>query len=111
MSEVNAVVRRYEYVAKNGNIMPVEIKNMAIGDLGFVFAPYEMSGANGKQIKQSSPYANTFIVTCADDGYGYVASQDAYNHHSYEAWSSWLAAGSGELLAKRFVEEMKYHLK
>lgn len=113
ISEVSAVVRHYEYVAAYGKSMSINIKTMAIGDLGFVFAPYEMSGANGKQIKQGSPYANTFISSCAEDTIGYVASQDAYDHNSYEAWSSWLAEGSGEKLAKRYIEvleQQKYNL-
>ena len=114
LSEISAVVRRYERVEKSGAGMDIIIKTMAIGEVGIVFAPYEMSGANGKQIKQASPYENTFIVACSEDIIGYVASQDAYNHNSYEAWSSWLTEGSGELLAKRYVqvlEQMKFHLQ
>lgn len=115
--DVRFTVYRYERVYKDANNpawdMNINIKTMAIGDVGFVFAPYEMAGVNGKQIKNSSPYATTFIATCTDDSVVYVASQDAFDHGSYEAQCTWFAPGSGELLAKRFVEvlqQQKYNL-
>lgn len=115
--DVRYTVYRYERVYKdpsNPNYdMNINIKTMAIGDLGFVFAPYEMAGVNGTQIKNGAPYATTFIATCSDDGIGYVASEDAFTNHSYEAQCTWFEQGSGELLAKRFIEvlqQQKYNL-
>ena len=100
-------VYRKEYSDAYGQGMDMNIKTMAVGDLGFIFAPYEMAGVNGKQIKDGSPYATTFIATCSDDSVSYVASQDAFDHESYEAQCTWFASGSGELLAKRFVEVLE----
>ena len=116
--DVRYTVYRYERIYKDANnpdySMDINIRTMAVGDLGFVFAPYEMAGVNGTQIKSGSPYTTAFIATCSDDGIGYVASQDAFDHGSYEAQCTWFAPGGGELLVKRFIDILqmqKYNLK
>jgi len=113
IDDARFTVYRYEYANKNGTAMNMNIRTVAVGDLGFVFAPYEMSGVNGMQIKEGSPYGMTFIATCSDDSVSYVASQIAFDHESYEAQCTWFEPGSGELLAKRYIEilqQQKYKL-
>lgn len=111
--DARMTVRRYEYVQRYGQTMDMRCVVMAVGDVAFVFAPYEMAGVNGSQIKSGSAYATTFLATCSDDSVSYVASQDAFDHASYEAQNTWFKPGSGELLAKHFVDalqQQKYNL-
>lgn len=110
--DLRFTIYRWDRVQKYGSDMTMYVNTMAIGDLGFVFAPYEMAGVNGTQLKADSPYATTFIATCTDDSVSYVASQGAFDHSSYEAQCTWFASGSGELLVRRFVgilEQQKYN--
>ena len=106
-SDVSGTVKRYEYYLKNGTDLSMGLRIMAVGELGFVFAPYEMSGANGRQLKDAAPYATTFIASCTDDNVSYVASQDAFDHESYEAQCCWFEAGTGELLARYIAEALE----
>lgn len=83
----------------------------SIGDVGFVTAPYEMFNANGMFIKENSPFETTFVVTCANDRLAYIPSQDAYAYdgvETYEGASCRFANGTGEILAGKFVEMLKY---
>jgi len=80
-----------------------EISVISVGDLAFVAAPYEMFDTNGTQIKQGSPYASTFICTCANEYVGYIPSAYGYSHGCYEADCTPLAPGSGELLAMEYI--------
>ena len=81
----------------------VEMAAVGFGDLAFVAAPYEMFDTNGVQIKQASPYASTFVCTCANSYVGYVPSAYGYAHGCYEADCTPLAPGSGELLAMEYI--------
>ena len=78
-----------------------------IGDLGFVCAPYEMFAASGMQIKEWSPYAMTFVVSCCNDTRGYLASELAYNHGCYEVDTRRYPKGCAEYLADTFVDMLK----
>lgn len=81
----------------------VEMATVGFGELAFVAAPYEMFDTNGMQIKQGSPYAATFICTCANGHVGYVPSAYGYAHGCYEADCTPLAPGSGETLAMEYI--------
>lgn len=80
-----------------------EIFAFAIGDLGMVFAPYEMFCENGAYIKERSPYQNTIICTMANDNYNYIAAEAAFDYNSYEANTCRFVRGTGEELAEEFV--------
>ena len=82
----------------------MEIYSLRVGDLGFIFAPYEMFGVNGEFIKDFAPYPMTFVVTCANDRQSYLASELAFSHGCYEVDSRRYPKGTAELLANNFVE-------
>ena len=48
---------------------------MALGNVGFIFVPYEIFGSNAMQIKEKSPYPMTFIITCAHHHHGYLPNE------------------------------------
>jgi len=79
----------------------------AIGEVAFVTAPYEMFDGNGKQIKQGSPYATTFVITCANDSLSYMPTYESYEYDgmlSYGGSRCKYARGTGEILAEEFVK-------
>lgn len=77
---------------------------MTIGNVGFVFAPYEMFSTQGAQIKETSPMAMTFIITCSEDDQVYFPNEIACEHSYYEYDVTPYARGTGEAVADRYVE-------
>ena len=82
----------------------VPLLTVAVGDLAFVGAPYEMFDTNGMQIKWGSPFASTFICTCCNDYVGYIPSAYGYAHGCYEADCTPIAPGMGEKLAMEYIQ-------
>lgn len=86
-----------------GDTEDFEIFAFAIGDLGMVFAPYEMFCENGAYIKEHSPYQNTIVCTMANDNYNYIAAEAGFEYNSYEANTCRFVRGTAESLAEEFV--------
>lgn len=81
------------------------LRAVTVGNLGFVFAPYEMFGEQGRYIKDNSPCDLTFIATCGEGNNSYVAaSKGGFEYNSYEAQVCYYAEGVAEQAAKDFVE-------
>lgn len=81
----------------------VAMLTVAVGDLAFVGAPYEMFDTNGTQIKRGSPFRGTFVCTCCNEYVGYIPSAYGYAHGCYEADCTPIAPGSGETLAIEYI--------
>ena len=104
--EVSAVISRSKYEGVNS----MEINTLSIGDISFIFAPYEMFGSHGKSIKTDSPYDMTFVITCAEGAEGYLPSYLGWEIGSYESHVTRFERGTGEKLVEEFVSmlnEMK----
>ena len=88
----------------------MELKTLAVGDVSFVLAPYEMFGHHGTDIKNGSVYDNTFIITCAEGSHNYIASTEAFDFNAYESYCCYFEQGTAETLVTEFLgmlEEMK----
>jgi hypothetical protein len=55
-----------------------------------------------QNIKEHSPFDYTFIVEFAVDGGGYMAREEYYDNHSFQAGKSRFAKGAAE----RFEEDV-----
>lgn len=97
---VNGVLNR----ADRGTQEDMDIYAFRVGGLGFVCAPYEMFGASGEHIKDFSPFAMTFVVSCCNDTKGYLATKLAFKHGSYEVDTRRYPCGTAEYVADNFVE-------
>jgi len=91
-----------------GNVVPeIPLYAFSIGDVAFVTAPYEMFDANGRQIKEGSPFATTFVVTCANAAVSYIPSYEGFEYNgviSYGGKSTKYVRGTGEMLVGEFLE-------
>lgn len=79
----------------------IEIQVLTIGDAALVGFPAEMFTAFGEQVKENSPFRDTFIVTMANGWHGYVPTREAFSRGGYEprfAWPSRLVPEAGELM-------------
>ncbi len=105
-----AINRRATQKDLQGESTQVTVNTIAIGDVAFVVAPYEMFSINGKQIKENSPYEMTFILTLANSHNGYFASDSAFDHGCYEVDNRYFVRGTAEQFAQCFIDmlaEMK----
>ena len=97
--EVSAVINRA--AAPDTNSM--DIKVLSVGDVSFIFAPYEMFGTTAIDIKEKSPYPMTFIITCAEGAEGYLPTLRGWEIGSYESHVSRFERGTAEKLGEEFV--------
>jgi len=96
-----SIIRR----AQNPNtVQQMDIVAGSMGDVGFVAAPFEMFTANGLSIKARSPFSATFVLTCANGSYHYIASDQAFDYGSYEVHNRNYSRGTAEALANSMVD-------
>ncbi|MBE6711917.1 MAG: hypothetical protein E7580_00190 [Ruminococcaceae bacterium] len=96
----NAVVNKSNRTEASST-MPLSA--VAIGDIGFAVAPYEMFDTNGQQIKKNSTYTMTFVCAYSNGSYGYIPSEIAWPNGGYEVDTCKYVKGTGEMLANELV--------
>lgn len=89
--------------ANKPKTMDIPLYALSIGDVAFVFAPYEMYDTQGQYIKENSPYDMTFISTCANETYSYIPDEEGHKNNSYEANAGYFVKGTAEALANEYV--------
>lgn len=98
--EASGLVSRFQS-PETGNF---DINAMTLGNIGLVFAPYEMYSSHGKQIKGDSPMDMTFIITNSENDQGYIPDENACEHSYYEYDIAKYARQTGAELAQRYVD-------
>ena len=108
--EATGLVNRSKYA----DTYSMQLHLMTIDGVSFIFAPFEMFGVTGREIKDTSPYEMTFVITCSENagGYhmGYLPHEYACEESFYEYDVTKFARGTAEDLAKTYVSilaEMK----
>ncbi|MBR4862992.1 MAG: neutral/alkaline non-lysosomal ceramidase N-terminal domain-containing protein [Oscillospiraceae bacterium] len=101
--EAYAIRRRYN--AADTVMLPLSV--MKLGALSFVFAPYEMFAPNGQYIKENTPGAMTFVVSCANGAKGYLPMERAYKYGVYEGFVTLVKPGTAEQVAQHFIDMIK----
>ena len=108
--EATGLVSRSKYP----DTYSMELHYMDIDGVSFIFAPFEMFGVTGREIKDNSPYEMTFVITCSENanGYhmGYLPHEYGCEESFYEYDVTKFARGTAEDLAETYVElltEMK----
>jgi len=96
----NAIVARHD----GPDTISIELNAIAIGDIGFITAPYEMFDVNGKFIKDNTPQKMTFVMECANEHMSYMASSQAFDYGCYEADIRRYPKGTAEKLSQIFVD-------
>ena len=85
----------------------MELNTAAIGDMAFVFAPYEMFCNNAQAVKAQSPYAMTFVMGHSNVTCGYLASKEAFDHGCYEVDNRRFPRGTAEAAENHFHQMLK----
>lgn len=86
----------------------MELHAMTIDGVSFIFAPFEMFGVTGREIKDNSPYEMTFVITCSENSenfhMGYMPHEYGCEENFYEYDVTKFARGTAEDLAKTYVK-------
>lgn len=98
--QATAIVAR----ANRGEEASMVLNTLTLGDVAFVFAPYEMFSENGKYIKENSPYPMTFIVTCSEEHQGYLPSVNGFRVECYESHVTIYERGTAEKVADTYIQ-------
>ena len=101
----NGVISRASF----GETYGFNINVLTMGELSFVFAPYEMFACHATHIKENTPYDMTFVVTCSNGSNGYIPSALAHEYGCYERDIGRYTAETGDELAAKYVELLTQH--
>ena len=79
---------------------PLTLYALRVGDVGFSSGMYEMFSDAGMYIREHAPFETVMIC---QGNYSYIASDWAFDYHTYESNTGYYAKGTAEMLAKEFV--------
>ena len=80
----------------------VPIQTFAIGDIGIVAIPFETFAEIGLEIKERSPFKQTFVIELANGSFGYLPTPEQHKLGGYETW---LGTNYVEVDASRKITE------
>ncbi len=66
----------------------VSLQAIRIGDLAITAIPFEVFTQTGLEIKSRSPFKDTFTISLANGGYGYLPTPEEHRLGGYETWLS-----------------------
>jgi neutral ceramidase len=93
-------------------LIDAEIQVITVGDVALIGIPGEFFTSLGLQIKQSSPFPHTHILTFTNGNIGYIPAREAYPDGGYEVdiayryygYPAGLAPEAGEMIVATAVE-------
>ena len=86
----------------------IELGALAIGDVSFIFASFEMFSETGRYIRENSPYDMTFICTQAlAKTHDYIPSDIGFQLNCYEAYTAHFEQDTAQNIANQFVDTLK----
>ena len=93
--------------SQKGETEDLPLTAITFGEIAFCAFPYEMFDTNGKEARDGSPFKTTFVCSLANGSHGYIASNYAFPHGTYEVFACQYVQGTGEQLSGAMVEMLK----
>ena len=87
-----------------GEYKDINMYTIAVGDVAFVGAEYEMFDTNGMEIREQSPFAMTFICCYCNGRNGYIPSAIGFEKGCYEMDNGYFVPGTGETMVEEYVK-------
>ncbi len=97
--EASSIVTRHNY----GETETFSLTAISFGDLGFASTPYEMFDTNGMEVKDGSPFKMTFVCSCTNGSWSYVAADHAYENGGYEVYNCKFVRGTAEAVVEELL--------
>lgn len=101
---------RKELAPRQGEQRTTWLQVMRIGDVAIVGVPAEFFTKLGIDIKNRSPFRQTYIAELANDWIGYVPDADAFKLGGYQVWTgfqSYVEPGTGERIVDEAVAMLR----
>jgi hypothetical protein len=101
---------RKELAPQQGETRTTWLQVMRIGDVAIVGVPAEFFTKLGLDIKNRSPFRQTYIAELANDWIGYVPDADAFKLGGYQVWTgfhSYVESGTGERIVDEAVAMLR----
>jgi hypothetical protein len=101
---------RKELAPQQGETRTTWLQVMRIGDVAIVGVPAEFFTKLGLDIKNRSPFRQTYIAELANDWIGYVPDADAFKLGGYQVWTgfhSYVEPGTGERIVDEAVAMLR----
>jgi neutral ceramidase len=86
-----------------GNSIETNIQVFKLNDLAIVSIPGELFTSIQLEIKSSSPFKKTVVISLANDYVGYILDADAYKNNLYESWATILSENAGSKLTSEVL--------
>lgn len=85
-SLAKAYAERILQHAQKGKSIEIKIQAIRIGDLAIVSFPFEVFAETGLNLKDKSPFGDTFIMELANGEHGYLPTPGQHKFGGYETW-------------------------
>ena len=99
-------MRKEAYAAGKGK-MNLEMTAVSISDVAFVSSPWEMFSETGEQIKEGSPYEQTFVMYLANGRGKYLPTDEYYVRGCYEKEIGYFVRGTAEEVGNVYIDMLK----
>ena len=94
VSAINSRQRRLE----NGPTAEIPLFAISCGDIAFFTSPFEQFDADGKYVRDNSPFKMTFSCAYSNGHNGYLPTSFAYPHGCYEVYTCPFVYGTTDAL-------------
>ena len=85
----------------------IKLGALAIGDVSFIFASFEMFSETGRYIRENSPYDMTFICTLSLGSHDYIPSDIGFELNCYEAYTAHFEQDTAKNIADQYIATLK----
>ena len=77
---------RIAKIQKAPKEVQIQLQALRIGDLGIAAIPFETFAETGLELKDRSPFPDTFTIELANGSYGYLPTPQQHRLGGYETW-------------------------
>ena len=77
---------RIAKIQKAPKEIQIQLQALRIGDLGIAAIPFETFTETGLELKDRSPFKDTFTIELANGSYGYLPTPGQHRYGGYETW-------------------------
>lgn len=99
----NSIVTR----ADSGQTEEVELDAIAIGDISFVTAPFELFCSVPMHIKANTPFAMTFFMGYCNGASGYLPDKTGFKYSTYEVQNRRFVEGTAEDIGQTHLQMLR----
>ena len=78
--------KRIESIMEAPETIRVPLQTVAIGELGITAIPFEVFAEIGLELKEKSPFGDTFTIELANGSFGYLPTPRQHRFGGYETW-------------------------